>query len=217
MRFAQIMIVAEVFIASCATTRATRAPASASKTAQDPTSSGSDEEVETPGLCNESARPLDRVGKAYLIELEQHLAAAVLSDTAEDHGLFNIGDLHSLIRKYPDAEMAFIFPSQVRLPKSAFRTRAAANTSEIEKADHPIFYLELSDVGMVGSGNQTALVFDYAAWPTGARPKNTVWMWGLSGRYCVTRAAAGRWSAFPIGVQIMSNADSEKPTFAFRS
>ncbi len=170
-----------------------------------------DEQTDAPALCSAAPEPLDDAGRAMLRALEQHIIADIVGPAHERHRLFNIADIHSLIRRYPDAELLFVFPLQVPAPETGFRVRFAATRDGLSDAAHMIFYVDLSDVEQLSSGGERALLVYYAGGPTGAPPPNASWLWGLWARYCVIRHPTGDWSAYPIGAVIMSQRHERGP------
>jgi hypothetical protein len=176
-------------ILSCATQPGVRPPTSQDEGTGDA----------PPAACRETPRPLDADGTALLVALEQDLSRAVILSTAKDQDLELVGDLRTVLRQYPDVDLRFVFPSPVVLPASRFRAGTAARSEDLQPADHVVFYLEISDVGMVGPGGARGLVLHGGAGPTGRAPRGTVWMWGIWGRFCMLRGAHGQWLEYPIG------------------
>jgi hypothetical protein len=152
-----------------------------------------------PVVCREMPGPLDTDGKALLVALEQDLSLAVLLPTAKDQDLELVGDLRAVLPQYADVDLRFAFPVPIALPASRFRAGTAARSKDLDRADHVVFYLEISDVGMVGPASARGLILDGGAGPTGSAPRGVVWAWGIWGRFCMLRGPDGRWSEHPIG------------------
>jgi hypothetical protein len=192
MRLVALVTITSSLLTACAASRSSTARPATPKA-----------EHELPTVCSETARPLDAAGTALLTDLQHHLVSNVLSDAAPADELFNTSDLQGLIREYPDAEMAFIFPISIRLPASTFHLRSAADRTELKNANHVVFYLELSKVGMVAKGGDIGLTLYYDAGPTRARPAHGS-AWDMWGEFCVVRDANGGWSAFSTGLVFVS-------------
>ena len=151
---------------------------------------------DVPPQCQEAPRNLDRRGRADLRAFESFLIRAML---VEKSPLLNTGDLHRLVREYPDALLALIFPVPVKLPRSPFAVRYFDDTWAIQAGSRTVFAVSLADVKMVGAGKRRGLTLRYRAGPEGSPPNGVVWTWGLSGEYCLVPAADGGWTAHPIG------------------
>jgi hypothetical protein len=141
-----------------------------------------------------------------LEDLQRHLIDDVLADTVSSHDGegFNGLEVRRLLRQYPTAEMAFVFPRPVTVPQTKFRVRTATTVDELRGSPHTVFYIELSDVQMVRSDSRLGLILQYGEGPTGTKPKDVVWLWGMWGRFCVLRNDEGSWDAYPLGGMIVS-------------
>jgi hypothetical protein len=153
-----------------------------------------------PAICRREPRPLDVSGVRALTKLERHLVHDVLADRVAKHhdGWFNSTEVRDILRRFPAAEVAFLFPKPISLPETRFRTRMGGTKEDLAAAPSPVFYIELSKVQMVGVGANLGLVLQYNSWPTGARPEGMVWMWGISGEFCALPNKAGSWDAYPL-------------------
>jgi len=158
-------------------------------------------EAELPAICRQTAQPLDAAGLSSLADLQKHLVHDVLGDkvTKHDDGWFNAMEVRGFLRGHPSAEMAFLFPAPVAIPKSGFRVRTDRAREDLDGAPHIVVYIELSKVQMVRLGSKLGLVLFYGAGPTGTRPKGIYWLWGESGQFCALRRKDGSWHAYPIG------------------
>jgi hypothetical protein len=154
-----------------------------------------------PAICRKPAGPLDRAGRRALAELERALIERALSGrpTVREDGWLNASEINRLLRKYPETEMTFLLPLPVAIPRSRFRVSTGASLEEVERADHTVFYLEVSDARMVRSGGEIGLLFSYGGGPAGTPPEGVGWMWGVWGPFCAVRDADGVWSAHATG------------------
>jgi hypothetical protein len=157
-----------------------------------------------PAVCRQRPRPLDAAGRTLLVALEGALADDVLLPTPMNGDLELVGDLRSVLRQYPDVDLRFIFPIPRALSSSRFRAGTAETSRALAGSDHPVFYLELSEVGVVGPPEALGLVLDGGAGPAGPAPRHGVWAWGIWGRFCMLRDSDGRWSEYPIGPTMVS-------------
>ena len=105
-----------------------------------------------------------------MVALERALADGVLSRKPKNGDLELIGDLRSVLRRYPKVDLRFIFPIPIVLPASRFRVGTALSSKALAKVDRAVFYLELSDVGMVGPPSAPGLVLEGGAGPAGPAP-----------------------------------------------
>jgi hypothetical protein len=154
-----------------------------------------------PAICSREPRPLDDSGLRALTKLERHLVQDVLAERIAKHddGGFNGTEVRDILRRFPAAEVAFLFPQPISLPKSRFRTRMGGTVEQLAGAPNPVFYVELSKVQMVSVGANLGLVLQYSSWPTGKRPAGIAWMWGIWGEFCAVPNRTGSWSAYPLG------------------
>jgi hypothetical protein len=166
---------------------------------------------DVPAICRRSPQPLDLVGQKFLVDLQNHIVEDVVAETITEHddGGFNTLEVRGLLREFPSAEMAFVFPAPVVVPDSSFHVRTNSSREELDRAPGTVFYIELSKALMVRSGTKLAIVLSYGAGPTGTRPKGTVWAWGQWGRYCVQRRDDGSWRAFALGAVVVSELGKE--------
>ena len=92
------------------------------------------------------SRP-DEAGRRALTELERTLVDRTLSDKPKAReDWFNPEEVNELLRRYPATEIAFLFPVPVPIPATRFQVRDKATHAGIDRADHPVFYIEVSDV-----------------------------------------------------------------------
>ena len=196
-------------VCSCAsTTDAGRANDKTASTPPTDPDSADHTSREVPALCAEKYQPLDSEGRALLVELVQHLVQDVfIGDSRKPphrDGLINALEVNDLLRQFPTAEMVFQFPITVALPATSYRARFAPTTESFNNADHMVFTMKVSEVEMVRSGGQTALVYNYTAGPSGKGPENAIFMWGFWGTLCTLRGADGTWPSFPLGPYTVS-------------
>jgi len=157
-----------------------------------------------PAVCRERPRPLDAAGRTLLVALEGALADDVLLPTPMNGDLELVGDLRSVLRQYPEVDLRFVFPIPIAFSSSRFQVGTAKTAKALARSDHAVFYLELSDVGVVGPPEALGLVLHGGAGPAGPAPRHGVWASGIWGRFCMLRDLDGRWSEYPIGPTMVS-------------
>jgi hypothetical protein len=140
-----------------------------------------------------------------LVVLEGDLIATVLAvpgDPARGNHGYNVGEVGWNLHQYPHAEMVFLFPMAVPIPKNMFHVRVdvGGRMAQLRKLNHAAFYLELSGVKMVRSGADAGLIVDYGGGPAGKAARG----WGMWGRFCAVPVPGGRWASYPVGSVVVS-------------
>ena len=193
----RLIVPAVLAVAACfspvavARDRANRAPSS-------------NADMDLPAICKQEPRALGGAGRRMLAEFEAHLIDDVVSNTYREHddGAVSVADVRDVLRSYPTARVAFLFPAPVALPRSSYRLQMGGDVEELRRAPDVVFYVQLSNVKQVRVAGKLGLVLEYTSWPTGTRPQGIVWMWGKSGTVCLLREAAG-WRGYPFGGMVV--------------
>jgi hypothetical protein len=173
-------------------------------------------------LCDAAPRPVDPAAREQLLHLERRLVASVLEDgpCIEDARSPEVcamtADLHRMLRQFPAVEMVFLFPEPLTIPKSPYWARLGTSTAALQVADHPVFFLELSRVQVVGSPTKGALVAHVLSGPTGVTPSNVIWLWGGYGERCFVPRGNGKWAQYMLGYQAISQRDERRAELARR-
>jgi hypothetical protein len=168
--------------------------------------------------CDGEVRPPDDPeARERLIQLQRRLVASVLEDgrCMDDQTAPEVcamtADLHRMLRQYPDVEMVFLFPEPMKIPPSPYWAHLGTSTVALQRADHPVFFLELSRVQMVGSGAHGALVASVLTGPTGVTPSNVIWLWGGYGERCFVPRPDGKWAQYTVGYQVIGQHGGTSP------
>jgi hypothetical protein len=168
--------------------------------------------------CEGAQHPLDPAARDRLVQLERRLVASVLEDAPCVGDLrapevcSMTADLHKMLRQFPEVELVFLFPEPLKLPASPYRVHLGTTTAALQKADHPVFFLELSRVQMVGTAGKGALVANVLSGPSGAAPpSNVIWLWGGYGERCFVARPDGTWAHYTVGPQAISQQSEDEP------
>ena len=139
--------------------------------------------AKAPAVCRERPSRFTDDGRRMLLALESQIVNDVLGNK-EPRGGVLAEEVHTMLRRYPQAEMVFVLPEPVPIPASAFHTRRSATHVPYSRVGPPGFSFEISDVALLQSGRRTALALYLSYGPVGPEPSGKIWAWGLAGRFC---------------------------------
>jgi hypothetical protein len=161
--------------------------------------------AKAPAVCRERPSRFDGDGQRLLLAFETQIANEVLGNTKHrDDNPLNTGEVHSLLTRFPQAEVAFAFPEPIAIPRSRFRARSSTTRVSYSRTAPVAFQVEISDLVMLRRGRRMALAFYFSSGPIGPPPGGGVWMWGMGGAFCAIPRADARWRIYPLGPTVIS-------------